>query len=81
VSRTLIVTETARNIALHFPPPETALAVARRYCDDVRYAPGLNEALDLALPLAGSDGTVLIAGTLSLVADTIQRWGFSYEQL
>jgi hypothetical protein len=24
---------------------------------------------------------VLIAGTLSLVADTIQRWGFSYEQL
>lgn len=81
LSEMLIVTETARNISLHFPPPDTALEVARRFCEDVRYAPNLNVALGTALPMAGEDGVVLIAGTLSLVADAIERWGFSYEQI
>lgn len=80
-SQTLIVTETARNISLHFLPPETALAAARLTNADVRYAPSLGAALDVALPLAGPEGTVLIAGTLSLVADAIERWGLSYEQI
>jgi dihydrofolate synthase/folylpolyglutamate synthase len=81
ISRTLIVTETARNISLHFLPPEDALAAARLHNPDVRFAPDLNAALDEALPLAGSSGTVLIAGTLSLVADAIGRYGLSYEQI
>lgn len=81
ISRTLIVTETARNISLHFPPPETAQAAARAHNADVRYAPALEAALDLALPLAGTAGTVLIAGTLSLIADAIGQWGLSYEQI
>ena len=77
----MIVTETARNITLHFPPPEEAMAAARAHCADVRFAPNLNAALDAALPLAGAEGTVLIAGTLSLVADAIGRYGLSYEQI
>lgn len=81
ISQTLIVTETARNITLHFPPPETAQAAARLHNADVRYAPNLEAALDVALPLAGAEGTVLIAGTLSLVADAIGHWGLSYEQI
>ena len=81
ISQTLIVTETARNISLHFLPPEEALAAARRHSTDVRFAPGLNAALDTALPLAGTDGTVLIAGTLSLVADAIGLYGLSYEEI
>jgi len=81
LSQTLIATETARNISLHFPPPETARAAARAHCADVHFAPNLEAALDIALPLAGAEGTVLIAGTISLVADAIGHWGFSYEEI
>ena len=81
VSRTLIVTETARNITLHFLKPEEAVAAARAHHNDVRFAPDFNAALDQALDLAGPRGTVLIAGTLSLVADAIGRYGLSYEQI
>lgn len=81
VSDTVIVTETSRNISLHFPSPETAQAAAREHNNDVRYALNLEAALEVALPLAGADGTVLIAGTLSLVADAIGHWGLSYEEI
>lgn len=80
-SQTVIITETARNISLHFPPPETVMNAARNYCADVRFAPSLEPALEQALALAGRSGTVLIAGTLSLVADAIGHYGLSYEEI
>jgi dihydrofolate synthase/folylpolyglutamate synthase len=79
ISRALVVTETARNISLHFLSPETAVAAARSHNADVRFAPDLNAAFETARPLVGTQGTILIAGTLSLVADAIGRYGLSYE--
>jgi dihydrofolate synthase/folylpolyglutamate synthase len=77
----LIVTETARNITLHFPAPDTALAAARRYNDRAIFRPTLAEALEHARGLVGREGTILIVGTQSLVADAIGLYGMSYEVL
>ena len=78
-SDALILTETSRNPSLHFLPASEALRAAQPYNADVTYAPDLNAAVDAALRRAGQSGSVLIVGTQSIVADTIQRWGFSYE--
>lgn len=75
----LILTETTRNVTLRFPERERALAAARRFNNDVTHTETLDAAVDLALERAGSDGTVLIFGTQSIVADAIQRWNLSYE--
>lgn len=75
----VIVTETARNLTLHFAPPETALALARRYHSGASYAPTLDAALEKALALAGTGGTILIVGTQSIVADAAAHYGQSYE--
>lgn len=78
---TLIVTETARNVSLKFPSPQHATALAGRFNGDARYAPTLNAAMQIALERAGSAGTVLIAGTISLLSDAMHRWEFSFETL
>lgn len=79
ISEAMILTETPRNISLHFPAPEIALPVARRFNSDTAYEPNFERAVDTAMKRAGSDGSVLIVGTQSLVADAIHRWGYSYE--
>jgi dihydrofolate synthase/folylpolyglutamate synthase len=79
VADSLIVTETARNISLHFPPADVALDTARRFNPDVTYAKALPEAVELAKARAGREGTILIFGTQSIVADAVQLWGLSYE--
>jgi dihydrofolate synthase/folylpolyglutamate synthase len=79
VSDALIITETERNIILHFPPAGTAGDAAKRYNDDVTHVPTLAAAVDEAKRRAGTDGTILIAGTQSILADAIQLWGYSYE--
>jgi len=71
----LILTSTERNPILHFPGE----AVASAY--NARYRPTLDAALETAKEAAGSDGTILILGTQSIVADAILLWGFSYETL
>ena len=78
VSEALILTETERNPSLHFLESAEAVARASAYSRDVTYAPHLRAAVDLARERAG---TILIAGTQSLVADAIQLWGYSYEVL
>jgi dihydrofolate synthase/folylpolyglutamate synthase len=80
-SDTVILTETARNPSLHFPDPAAAVSEAAAYCADVSYAPTLADAVETALARAGSTGTVIIAGTQSIVADTIALWGYTYEQI
>lgn len=80
-AETLILTETPRNVSLTWPEREMALETARRFNDDSRFAPDLPAALDLAKSLAGKEGTILIVGTQSIVADTIQLYGLNYEQI
>jgi dihydrofolate synthase / folylpolyglutamate synthase len=79
VSNSLILTETARNPILHFLPARDAIEAATAYNKDVSYAGSLAEAIDQARQQAGKDGTILIVGTQSIVADTVNLWGKSYE--
>jgi dihydrofolate synthase/folylpolyglutamate synthase len=81
VSSALILTDTPRNPILSFPPPETALAAARQHNPDVAYAAGLEAALEQARQRAGTDGTIVILGTQSLIADAALLWGLSYEEI
>lgn len=78
-SDSLIITETTRNIALHFPPFRAAVEAALRYNNDVTHVPTLAAAVEEAKERAGQTGTILIAGTQSILADAVQLWGFSYE--
>ncbi len=81
VSDLLILTETARNPTLHFPDPAAAVSEAAGHCAAVTYAPTLAAAVTAALARAGADGTVIIAGTQSIVADAVALWGYTYEQI
>lgn len=81
VSDALILTETARNLSLHFLSSEEAIAAARPFNADVRYAGTLAEAVAQAKQRAGENGTIVIAGTQSIVADTMVLWNQSYETL
>ncbi len=81
VSESLIITETDRNPILHFPPFREALETARRYNDDVTHIPTLAAAVEAARERAGVHGTILIAGTQSILADAIQLWGYRYETI
>ena len=81
ISDALILTETSRNPSLQFLPQADALAAARTYHQRVNYSPNLPEAAETALGMAGTGGTVIIAGTQSIVAETIVHWGQTYEQI
>jgi len=79
VSDSLIITETDRNQILHFPPFRAAVETAMRFNNDITHVPTLAAAVEEARERAGTDGTILIVGTQSILADAIQLWGFSYE--
>jgi dihydrofolate synthase/folylpolyglutamate synthase len=81
IAETLILTATERNPILHWAAPAAALAEAKRFNSDSRYAPDLGAAVEQAKALAGSSGTILIVGTQSIIADAIALWGLSYEQI
>lgn len=80
-SDSLIITETRRNISLHFPSFREAVETAIRYNNDVTHVATLAEAVEEARERAGTDGTILIAGTQSIIADATDLWGYSYEQI
>ena len=79
ISESLIITETDRNVALSFPPFRAAVETALRYNPDITHIPTLAAAVEEAKERAGTDGTILIVGTQSILADAVQLWGFSYE--
>ena len=81
VSQHIILTETTRNPGLKFPDPTEAAALAGQYCHDVRFQPTIAPAVEEARRLAGQDGTILIVGTQSIVAESLGLWGLSFEQL
>lgn len=77
----LILTETSINPNIHFPYQETALTAARRYHDDVQYAPNLSAALLMAYARAGVEGTILLSVAQPLVGEAIQRWQIDMNQI
>lgn len=79
VSGGMILTETPRNPSLHWLRPEQALAAAREHHPDAEYAGSLAEAVDQAKERVGVDGTVLIIGTQSIVAESMALWGQNFE--
>ena len=79
VSRAMILTETARNPSLRFPDASAALVAARAHNPQTDYVPTLAQAVDQALAQAGTDGTVIITGTQSIVADAMALWSQSFE--
>jgi dihydrofolate synthase / folylpolyglutamate synthase len=81
VSDAVILTETTRNLRLHFLDPQTAMAVASQHNGDVSYAPTLEDALKKAKARAGNDGTILIVGTQSIISDAMVLWGQTFEQI
>lgn len=81
ISDMLIITETKRNITIHFPDEATALASAGQYHDKVIYLPTIAEALDVALKEAGNDGTVLMSVGQPAIGDTMDYYGLLFEQI
>lgn len=77
----LILTQTTRNPILHFPDSSAATSLAREHNPDVRYLPALADAVDQAKEFVGTTGTILIAGTQSILADAAALWGHSYETI
>ena len=58
ISDALILTTTDRNITIGFPDEATALETARRFHEDVRFAPDVASAIAQAIERAGPEGTV-----------------------
>lgn len=81
ISQAFVLTETPRNLILHFAPQEAVVALAREHLEDVQFAPDFVAALALAEEKAGPNGTIIIAGTQSIIADAVDHWGFTYESL
>jgi dihydrofolate synthase/folylpolyglutamate synthase len=81
VSQGLILTETERNPILHFPDRDVAINVARQHNANVTYEVTLAAAVERALQQAGEEGTVLIVGTQSILADATLLWGYAYLQI
>ncbi len=81
ICKTMILTETAINIKIRFPAKETALETARRYHDDVLYADGLHDAIDLAKARTGTEGTIVMSVAQPLVGEAMLIWGKSFEQI
>ena len=77
----LIFCETPRNPILRFPPADELLALARAQGASARHIPPLDEALALARAAAGREGSILLCGTHSILADVMQLLGRSFERL
>lgn len=81
VSDALILTESTRNITIHFPAAETALAAAGAHHHDVQHEPNIAAALDQARARAGSAGTVLLGVAQPAVGDVMALYGLDFEEI
>jgi len=81
ISDAFVLTQTERNITIHFPDEATALAAASPYSDDVQYQPDIPSAIDAAIQRAGQDGTVLMSVAQPAVGDAMAYYGLLYEQI
>ena len=79
-----IFCETPRNPILRFAPADELLGLGRANVAQgarVRHVPQLEQALALAQKAAGRDGTILLCGTHSILADVMLLQGRSFERL
>lgn len=77
----LIFCETPRNPILRFPPAGELLALGRAQGARGAHVPQLEAALARAREGAGPEGTVLLCGTHSILADVMLLRGRSFERL
>ncbi|MFQ3658653.1 MAG: Mur ligase family protein [Anaerolineae bacterium] len=77
----LILTENHINPNIHFPVPEAALELARRYHQNVHYAPDLSAAMALAKQHAWPNSTILLAVAQPLVGEAMLLWGIDPRNL
>ena len=80
----LLFCETPRNPILSFAPADELLDLGRASVAQgaqVRHVPQLEQALALAQRAAGRDGTILLCGTHSILADVMLLLGRSFERL
>jgi dihydrofolate synthase/folylpolyglutamate synthase len=78
----LIITESDLHPSMPFPAPETAMAIAKRYHQDVQYAKHLLDAVELAYAKAGITGTILLAVAQPLVGEaTSLIWDIDMWQI
>ncbi len=81
VSDYLILTENHANPNTHFPDPAVATQIARLFIQHVQATDNLPSALDIAKPLAGTDGTILIVGSLMLMGECMLSWQIPSEMI
>lgn len=74
VSQSLIITENDINPKTKFPDHDEAIASAQTVCDAVSYTKTLPEALAIARTQAGTDGTILLVGSLMLIGECMLIW-------
>jgi dihydrofolate synthase/folylpolyglutamate synthase len=78
----LIITESDLHPSMPFPAPEIAMAIAKRYHQDVQYAKYLLDAVELAYAKAGVGGTILLAVAQPLVGEaTSLIWDIDMWQI
>jgi dihydrofolate synthase / folylpolyglutamate synthase len=83
----LILSASPRNITIHFPGPDEAIASAKAALAEigreipVEYAATIREAIPRAQAAAGPDGTVLMAVAQPAIGDAMEYFGRSFEQL
>jgi len=81
ISDGLVLTQTARNITIHFPSEADARQVAADLHSDVNWADNISSAIDMAIQRAGSAGTVLMAVAQPAVGDAMAHYGLLHEQI
>ncbi len=81
ISDTLVLTETTRNITIHFPEASHAIQTAQQFFREVLHTTTLPEAVELATARAGTSGTVVMALAQPAIGDAMALWGLSFEQI
>lgn len=87
ISEGLILTRSERNISINFPPEGNALATAQGVLNDLnraidlKYAPNVAQALELARAKSGPDGSVVMAVAQPAIGDAMEFYNLLYEQI
>lgn len=81
LSDAMILTESASNRTIRFPPAEVALQMARDLHRDVRHLPTVAEAIEAGRGQAGPEGTVLLVLAQPAIGDTMAHFGLSHTEL
>ncbi|MCU0497511.1 MAG: Mur ligase family protein [Anaerolineae bacterium] len=83
----LILTRSERNIAINFPNEGSALSTAQVVLNqagrniDLKYAPTVAQAIELARAKAGPDGSVVMAVAQPAIGDALEFYNLIYEQI